>query len=280
MSSIDATTLRLVVFGGVFLVMACWELLAPRRPLTVSKARRWLSNLGILTIDVVTLRVLMPFAALAAAVYAHAQGWGLLNYLELPLWLAALVAVVALDFFIYVQHRLFHAVPLFWRLHQVHHTDLDFDVTTGVRFHPVEILLSMVIKMGAIFVLGAPLVAVLIFEVLLNATSMFNHSNVRLPERIDRFIRSVIVTPDMHRVHHSVVPRETDSNFGFNLTWWDRLLGTYRAQPAAGHIGMRIGLQGLQDEKVERLGTMLLLPFKTNQAADSTAETPQGRGQL
>jgi len=280
MSNIDATTLRLVFFVGVFLVMACWELLAPRRALTVNKARRWLSNLGILLIDVVTLRVLMPFAALAAAAYAQSQGWGLLNYFDVSSWLAVLVGVVSLDFVIYVQHRLFHAVPLFWRLHQVHHSDLDIDITTGVRFHPVEILLSMVIKMGAIFILGAPVLAVLVFEVILNATSMFNHSNVRLPERIDRLIRAVIVTPDMHRVHHSVVPRETDSNFGFNLTWWDRLLGTYRAQPAAGHIRMRIGLEEYRDEKVERLGTMLLLPFTGNTAVDTTPDTQQTGGQL
>ena len=280
MSDMDATSIRLAVFAGIFVVMACWELLAPRRALTVKKSRRWFSNLGILVIDVVALRVLMPFAALAAASAAQSQGWGLLNYIDMPVWLAVFAGVVALDFVIYTQHRLFHAVPVFWRLHQVHHSDLDIDVTTGIRFHPIEILLSMLIKIGAIFVLGTPVIAVLVFEVILNATSMFNHSNVRLPERIDRLIRAVIVTPDMHRVHHSVIRSETDSNFGFNLSMWDRLFGTYRAQPAAGHIGMSIGLEEYRDESIERLGTMLLLPFKTSPREETTPEARQSGGQV
>lgn len=212
--------------------------------------------------NVLLARIAVPVTAVSSAIIAEKRGWGLLHLVDWPDWLEVVLAVVALDFAIYLQHVLFHAVPLFWRLHLVHHADLDFDVTTGVRFHTLEILLSALIKLAAVILIGVPAIGVLAFEVLLNATSMFNHSNIRLPEWLDRVLRLVIVTPDMHRVHHSVVPRETNSNFGFNLPWWDRLLGTYRAQPEEGHVEMEIGLSPLRDERqVDRLPGMLLLPF-------------------
>jgi sterol desaturase/sphingolipid hydroxylase (fatty acid hydroxylase superfamily) len=263
MNLIDhAAVFRLGFFGGVLALMAVWELRAPRRRLTTAKPVRWLSNLGLVALDTVVVRFLVPLGAVGTALVAKERGWGLFNNVTLPGWLAVVLAVVALDFVIYLQHVLFHAVPILWRLHLVHHADLDFDVSTGVRFHTLEILLSLGIKMGAGVLLGAPALAVLTFEVLLNATSMFSHGNVRLPGWLDRVLRLVVVTPDMHRVHHSVHPRETNSNFGFNLPWWDFLLGTYRAQPAAGHEGMKIGLEQFRNERVaDRLHWMLALPF-------------------
>ncbi|MDX1698011.1 MAG: sterol desaturase family protein, partial [Thiohalobacterales bacterium] len=207
-------------------------------------------------------RLLFPAAAVGVALYAQSRGWGLLNLLDMPAWLAIVIAVVLLDLAIYVQHFTFHAVPLLWRLHRVHHADLDFDVTTGARFHPIEIILSMLIKFGVIILLGAPVLAVVIFEVLLNATSMFNHGNVRIPRALDRLIRLFIVTPDMHRVHHSHRDYETNSNFGFNLSCWDRLFGTYRDQPVDGHTGMVIGIDTWRDPAhCVRLPGLLLLPF-------------------
>lgn len=195
------------------------------------------------------------------ALLAEERGWGLLNNVVLPHWVAILLAVLLLDLAIYLQHVMFHAIPMFWRLHMVHHADLDFDVTTGVRFHTIEIILSMCIKMALVMLLGPPAVAVVIFEVALNGTSLFNHGNVRLPINLDRYLRLFVVTPDMHRVHHSVVAHETNSNFGFNLPWWDRIFGTYRDQPAAGHDDMTIGLTQYRDTKVTRLHWMLILPF-------------------
>ena len=195
------------------------------------------------------------------AALVEKEGWGLLNNFSPPYWISVLAAIVALDFAIYLQHVMVHAVPLFWRLHRMHHADLDFDVTTGARFHPVEILLSMGIKLGVVAVLGPPVVAVVIFEVLLNGSSMFNHSNIRLPLWLDRVLRWFVVTPDMHRVHHSVIPRETNSNFGFNLPWWDRLFGTYRAQPEAGHEAMTIGISQFREPKYLRLDRLLLQPL-------------------
>ena len=253
--------IRLVCFGGVFAVMALWELVAPRRPLAQSKIVRWSSNLGIVVVNTVLVRLLFPVAAMGVAVLAEERGWGLLNTVEWTSAAAVIVSVVALDFAIYLQHVMFHAVPALWRLHRMHHADLDFDVTTGLRFHPVEIILSILIKMAAIAVLGPPVVAVLIFEVVLNATSMFNHGNVRLPGAIDRPLRWLVVTPDMHRVHHSVVAAETNSNFGFNLPWWDRLFGTYREQPAAGHDGITIGIEMFRDAAALHLHRMLIQPF-------------------
>ena len=254
--------IRLGAFTGALALLAAWELLAPRRPLTAGRRRRWPGNLGIVVVDTLVVRVLFPTAAVGLALLADARGWGLLNQVAIPEWAAILVAILALDLVIYTQHVLFHAVPLLWRLHRMHHADLDFDVTTGIRFHPVEILLSMLIKLAAVVVLGAPALGVMVFEIVLNATSMFNHSNIRLPAGADRRLRRIMVTPDMHRVHHSIVARETHSNFGFNLPWWDRLFGTYRAQPAAGHEGMTVGLPGFRDPAELRLDRMLLQPLR------------------
>lgn len=254
--------IRLSFFFGVFAVMAAWELLAPRRVLTVSKAVRWTNNIGLVFLNSIILRLIFPAAAVGVAFFAAENGWGLLNYHELPFLAAVILSVVVMDFIIYLQHVMVHAVPLLWRVHRVHHADLDFDVTTGARFHPIEIVLSMLIKFATIVVLGPPVVAVVIFEVVLNAMAMFNHSNVRLPLGLDRVLRLIVVTPDMHRVHHSVEDNETNSNFGFNLSIWDRLFGTYIAQPRGGHEGMTIGIHGYRDAKqVDQLPGMLVLPF-------------------
>lgn len=254
--------IRLSCFVGVFAIMTFWELLAPRRVLSVGKPWRWGSNLGLVFLNSLLLRFIAPLGAVGIALFAKSQGWGLFNVIDVPNWLAIGASVVILDFAIYLQHVMFHAVPLFWRLHMVHHADLDIDVTTGLRFHTVEILLSMGIKAAVVLLLGPPAVAVLIFEVVLNATSMFNHSNVRMPLGVDRVVRWLLVTPNMHCVHHSVYPQETNSNFGFNLPWWDRLLGTYRDQPAEGYTGMTLGLTEFRDEHIaNRLHWMLLLPF-------------------
>lgn len=255
--------IRLAFFVGILIAMGIWEQLAPKRKRVAARGRRWLSHIAISFINTAAVRLLLPATAVGMALIAESAGWGLLNRFAVPYWLALIGGVVALDFTIYLQHVMFHAVPLLWRVHRVHHADLDFDVTTGIRFHPLEILLSMLIKYVAIVALGVPAAAVLIFEVLLNATSMFNHGNVRLPRALDRWLRLVVVTPDMHRVHHSVAAPETNSNFGFNLPWWDRLLGTYKDQPEAGHQGMTIGLEGWRDETLlERLPGILLLPFR------------------
>ncbi len=254
--------IRLASFFGILFLMAAWEVRAPCRPLSLPRRVRWSSNLGLVALNSIVLRLLFPAAGLGIAVFAQQQGWGLFNHFPLPLFAAVVVSVVALDFLIYLQHVMMHAVPVFWRLHRVHHVDLDFDCTTGARFHPVEIVLSMLIKAAAILLLGPPLLAVVIFEVLLNATAMFNHGNVQLPRGLDRLLRSFIVTPDMHRVHHSIEENETNSNFGFSLSWWDRLCGTYRDQPRAGHQGMTIGIRELRDpQQVDRLPGMLALPF-------------------
>lgn len=265
-------SLRAAAFAGVFLVLALAELWHPRRPQEHGRRVRWPSNLGIVVLDSLVVRVLFPTAVVGVALAVEARGWGLLNLLPVPSGLAVLTSVVLLDLAIYAQHVAFHRVPLLWRLHRMHHADLEFDVTTGLRFHPVEIVLSVLIKMAVVTLLGAPAVAVLIFEVLLNATSMFNHSNLRLPDRLDAAVRLVLVTPDMHRVHHSVVPRETHSNFGFSLAWWDRLFGTYRAAPEAGHDGMTIGLPQFRDPSELRLDRMLLQPLRDE---DASAPVPR-----
>jgi sterol desaturase/sphingolipid hydroxylase (fatty acid hydroxylase superfamily) len=255
--------IRVGFFVGVFALMGLWEVVLPRRALTVSKALRWGNNLGLVVLNTVLLRLLFPLAAVGVAAFAVANGWGLLNHFQVPFWIGAPVAVVALDFVIWLQHVMVHAVPALWRLHRVHHADLDDDLTTGTRFHPLEIVLSMLIKFAAIAVIGPPVLAIVIFEILLNATSMFNHGNVGIATRVDRVLRWFIVTPDMHRVHHSAEVDETNSNFGFNLPWWDRLFGTYREQPRAGHVNMTIGIRGHTDPReVARLDGMLLLPFK------------------
>ena len=252
--------IRLGFFFGVLTIMAIWELFAPRRKLSTSKTGRWTNNLSLVIVNSILLRLIFPVTAVGVALIAAERQWGLLNNAGLPVWLAVIMAVVMLDLVIYLQHVIFHAVPTLWRLHMVHHTDLDIDVTTGNRFHPLEIILSMLIKMAAVTVIGPPVMAVIIFEVVLNATSMFNHSNVRLPKPVDRVLRLFIVTPDMHRVHHSVIKRETNSNYGFNLPWWDRMFGTYRDQPAAGHIAMTIGLEQYRDPAQLTLPRLFILP--------------------
>ena len=255
-------TIRLGFFFGVFAIMALWEIKAPRRTLTISKAIRWTNNLGLVFFNSFILRLIFPAAAVGVAAFAAENGWGLLNHFEVTFPLAVVISVVAMDFVIYLQHVLVHAVPTLWRLHRVHHADLDFDVTTGARFHPIEIILSMLIKFATIVVLGPPLVAVVIFEVVLNAMAMFNHGNVRLPLGLDRVLRFIVVTPDMHRVHHSVEDNEANSNFGFNLSIWDRIFGTYINQPRDGHGGMTIGIHQYRETKqVSWLPGMLALPF-------------------
>src|SRR5215467_5034842 len=256
--------IRLATFGGVFVAMAIWEVIGPRRKQTIGRGRRWPNNLGVVAVNTLLLRILFPTTAVGLAFLSEARGLGLFNVIALPAWAGVLGSVVILDLAIYLQHVLFHAVPALWRLHRMHHADLEFDVSTGLRFHPIEILLSMLIKFTVVAALGAPAVAVLIFEVLLNATSMFNHGNVRVSSGLDRTLRWIIVTPDMHRVHHSVLSRETNSNFGFNLPWWDRLFGTYRAQPAAGHANMTIGIEQFRDPRELGLDRMLLQPLRSD----------------
>ena len=254
--------IRLAALVGVLAVMAAWELLAPRRHQAAERPLRWSSNLGLVVLDAVLVRILVPTTAVGIGLLAEQRGWGLFHSFAVPGWLAILVSVIVLDLAIYLQHVLFHAVPALWRLHRMHHADLAFDVTTGVRFHPIEILLSMLIKLAVVAALGAPALAVLLFEVLLNATSMFSHGNVRLSRRLDGMLRWIVVTPDMHRVHHSVEVPETNSNFGFNLPWWDRMFGTYCAQPTAGHDAMTIGIEQFRDRSELRLDRMLLQPFR------------------
>ena len=257
------TTIRLGCFFGIFGLMALWEWLAPKRALSVSKAVRWANNLGIVVLNSFLVRLVFPAAGVGMAVFAEAGHWGLLHHYEVPFWAAVVISVVLLDFVIYLQHVMVHAIPVLWRLHRVHHADLDFDVTTGARFHPIEIILSMLIKFAAIVLLGPPVLAVVMFEVLLNATAMFNHGNVALAKNLDRTLRWIVVTPDMHRVHHSVEDDETNSNFGFNLPWWDRLFGTYRDQPRAGHEQMTIGISTYREQKwCSWLPGMLAMPFR------------------
>lgn len=254
--------IRMSFFLGILVSMAVWELLAPRRRAEIPRVVRWANNLGLVVLDTIIVRLAYPVAAVGLALMAEQKGWGLFNLLGTADWLAIVLAVIALDLAIYLQHVLFHAVPALWRLHRMHHADVDFDVTTGLRFHPLEILISMGIKMGLVVALGPPAVAVLIFEVLLNGTAMFNHSNIRLPHSVDRVLRLFVVTPDMHRVHHSVDRAEADSNFGFNLPWWDRLLGTYTAQPKFGHEGMKIGIGQFRSTRDHWLDRLLVQPLR------------------
>ena len=255
-------TIRLSAFLGIFAIMAIWEVYAPRRQRLFTRLQRWTSNLGIVVLNTLILRLLFPTAAIGMAAYANTQNWGLLNNLDILDWLKVLIAFILLDLVIYLQHVMVHAVPALWRLHRVHHADPDYDLTTGARFHPIEIVLSMVIKIATIAALGPPVVAVIIFEVVLNGMAMFNHGNVKLPKLLDNILRWLLVTPDMHRVHHSVEAQETNSNFGFNLSVWDRLMGTYCEQPRLGQTDMTIGISTLQDPKLTtRLSGMLLIPF-------------------
>jgi sterol desaturase/sphingolipid hydroxylase (fatty acid hydroxylase superfamily) len=253
---------RLVFLFSILAIMAAWEVAAPRRRQGILRLLRWSNNLGVVVIDTVLVRLAFPVLAVGMASLAAERGWGLLNIFQIPSWLAFLVSLLIFDLAIYLQHVMFHAVPALWRLHRMHHADLEFDVTTGLRFHPLEILISMGLKLALVVVFGPPAIAVLVFEVLLNGTAMFNHSNVRLPLALDRVLRLVVVTPDMHRVHHSILPRETNSNFGFNLPWWDRLLGTYRAQPRAGHEDMTIGIAQFRTPRDLWLDQMLIQPLR------------------
>lgn len=269
----NETIIRLSSFFGVFGLMAAWEITASRRLLNDSKVRRWFSNLAIVVINTLVVRVVFSTTAVSVAFLTEEKGWGLLNAVDWPVGLTFLAAVVALDFVLYLQHVMFHAVPFLWRFHMMHHADLDVDVTTGARFHPVEIIFSFIIKMAAIVLLGPPAQAVLIFEVFLNATAMFNHSNIRMPRSLDHALRWIVVTPDMHRIHHSVIRGETNSNFGFNIPWWDRLLGTYRPDPRLGHEKMVLGLEQFRDPTRLGLWGMLVLPF-----TGETGTYPMNRG--
>ena len=255
--------LRLAAFAGIFLAVGCWEAARPRRQRFFARTARWPHNLGLLAIDIVAARLIAPGAAIAVAIAAESGNWGLLHTVGLPAWANMVVAVILLDLAIYFQHVMFHAVPTLWRLHRVHHADLDFDVTTGIRFHPVEILLSILIKCAAVAAIGAPAVAVLVFEVLLNATSVFNHANASIPAGVERWLRWLVVTPDMHRIHHSIRYDESSSNFGFNLPWWDRLFGTCKSEPAAGHEAMIIGVDAFRDPGERRLSRLLFQPFRS-----------------
>jgi sterol desaturase/sphingolipid hydroxylase (fatty acid hydroxylase superfamily) len=265
--------IRVVFFLGIFGLVAVWEAMAPRRRRQLARRLRWPSNLGIVALNTAVVRLSFPISAVALALLCGQRGWGLLNNVELSRSVAIVLAVLALDLALYLQHVLFHAVPALWRLHRMHHADLDVDVTTGARFHPIEILASMVVKLAAVAALGAPAEAVLAFEILLNATSMFNHANIRMPAACDHVLRWIFVTPDMHRVHHSIVPQETNSNFGFNVPWWDRLFGTYRPQPAAGHEAMTIGIGQFRAPREQWLDRMLTQPFR-----EDAADYPLGGG--
>lgn len=254
--------IRLSSFVLVFAVFAVWEVLKPRRTWLYSKGVRWLNNLGIVLLNTFVIRLVVPFTAVATATIAQQQDLGLFNSVQMPAWLSIIMTVLIMDAALYFQHLAFHHVPFLWRLHRMHHADLDFDVTTGIRFHPFEILLSLIIKIAVVLMLGAPVAAVVIFEVLLSATSLFNHANIHIPARVDKVLRRFLVTPDMHRVHHSIVMRETNSNFGFNLPWWDYLFKTYRAQPGAGHVDMTIGIEHFRTPRDLWLDLLLVQPFR------------------
>ncbi|MCG9699788.1 sterol desaturase family protein [Vibrio natriegens] len=258
----DPAWIRLGCFVGVLLLCTLWENVLPRKVLTVSRAFRWVNNLSLVALNSVVIALVMPIAAFQAAFIASEHQWGLFQLLSLPDWLNVLLSIILLDFIIYVQHVIFHRVPVLWKLHRMHHADLDIDVTTGARFHPIEILISMVIKIGAVFMLGVSPIAIVMFEIILNASAMFNHSNAKLALPVDAWLRKAIVTPDMHRVHHSVIPRETHSNFGFFLSVWDRMFSTYRAQPELGHEHVVIGLPDIRDKQEQRLDKLLTQPFR------------------
>ncbi|HEU0220917.1 MAG TPA: sterol desaturase family protein [Paracoccaceae bacterium] len=256
---------RLAIFLGIFAALALWEVAAPRRSRALRRRDRWLTNWAISILDVLTLRAMalvLPLLAIGAAADAGEKGWGLLNQISLPLWAEIVITLLVFDFAIWAQHVLMHRFPLLWRLHRVHHADRDFDVTTAIRFHPVEIALSMLIKIGLAYLIGPPVLGVLLFEVILNGMAMFNHANINLPQAVDRWLRLLVVTPDMHRVHHSIYRAEHDANYGFNLSVWDRLFGSYVPAPRDGHERMAIGLAPWQDQRPARLGWSLMLPFR------------------
>ncbi|MEE9314141.1 MAG: sterol desaturase family protein [Rhizobiaceae bacterium] len=253
--------IRLGVFVGLFALFALTEYFTPRRKLTMLKSHRWFTNIAIIILDGALVRVIFPAAAVGVALWANANGWGLFNLIEVPFWLAALISIVVLDFAVWWSHLLSHKIPLLWRIHRMHHSDRDIDVSTAIRFHPIEIIVSMAWKVCWVIALGAPAVAVILFEILLNGLALFNHSNTKLPLWLDAIVRKLIVTPDMHRVHHSIIVSETDSNYGFNLSIWDRMFSTYTAQPKLGHDDMIIGIEEWQDEGPTKLGWTLSVPF-------------------
>lgn len=255
---------RLSFFFGSLGLVGLWEILSPKRTLTAPKAWRWANNLGITFLNSLILRFFFPILAVGMAILAQERGWGIFNVIDLPIWLATILAIIIQDLIIYGQHALFHHVPIFWRLHKVHHADIDYDVTTGARFHPIEICLSMGIKLGVVVVLGPPIVAVILFEIILSSMAMFNHANAKLPAKLDAVLRLIVVTPDMHRVHHSIKYQEFNRNFGFNLAIWDRLFGTYKASPDAGHTKMTIGLPEYQKQKKQSALWILTLPFRSS----------------
>ena len=255
--------IRITIFFTVFIVVALWEITSPRKKLVRSKLQRWVNNIGLVFLNTLVLRLIFPAAAIGMTLAVQEKGWGLLNQFDLPLLLSTFITIILLDFVIYVQHVLVHIVPLLWRLHRGHQADPDYDVNTGARFHPLEIILSMIIKFGAIIILGPPVLGVLLFEIILNASAMFNHANGRLPLSLDVILRQLVVTPDMHRVHHSVERDETDSNYGFFLSIWDRIFKTYRDQPRAGHDEMVIGIKEYNNaSEVTDLRGIMTLPFK------------------
>jgi sterol desaturase/sphingolipid hydroxylase (fatty acid hydroxylase superfamily) len=258
--------IRFLAFAAIFAAMAAFELVAPRLERDEMrgawKSRRWMTNISVVVISSICLRILFPLAAVGAALWAQSSDSGLFNSIDVPTWIAAIAAFVILDFAIWLEHWASHRIPILWRIHRVHHSDRGFDLTTALRFHPLEIVISMAWKVLVVILVGAPPVAVLVFEIVLNGASMFNHANARLPGRLDRALRLFIVTPDMHRVHHSSEMRETNSNYGFNFSFWDRLFRTYRAEPMAGHHGIEIGLKEYRDDAPARLGWSLLLPFR------------------
>jgi sterol desaturase/sphingolipid hydroxylase (fatty acid hydroxylase superfamily) len=268
-------TTRMAVFLIVLGGMALWELWSPRRRVEVPRVLRWSNNLALVVIDTFVVRLMFPLAAVGLAITMQGQGWGLFNVIGLPIWSEVIISVVLLDFAIYLQHVVFHHVPVLWRLHRMHHADIEIDVTTGLRFHPLEIVLSMAFKLLLVLVLGPPAIAVLIFEVVLNASALFNHSNIHLPKSVDSVLRLIIVTPDMHRVHHSIDPRETNSNYGFNVPWWDRLLGTYIAQPKAGHDDMVIGIELFRARRELWIDRMILQPLRRDKRLDNADDLPK-----
>lgn len=262
--AVSPELVRLILFAGFFMLLALAEAIWQRRPLTVSKSRRWQTNVGIILLDTLIVRLLFPVLPTSLAALAHAKGWGVFVLLGLHGWLELVSGLIVLDLIIYIQHRAFHRIPLFWRIHRMHHTDLDLDVSSGTRFHPIEITLSLLIKMTAVLLLGIAPTTVLLFEILLNACSLFNHANLALPQAVDRWLRLILITPDMHRVHHSVIPSETDSNFGFCQPWWDRLLDTYQGQPRDGHSQMTIGLHEYRNIRELGLLRLLRIPFEAS----------------
>jgi len=253
--------IRLIGFIAVLAVMLFWERHATKRPMVYSKSIRHLSNYGVMIIGAVLARVLIPVFPVAVAIYASQENQGLLNFLNSPFWLAFFLSFVFLDLLIYFQHRLFHRIPVFWAIHRMHHSDTELDVSSGIRFHPLEIIISLIIKIAAVYLLGAPAIAVMTFEVVLTAASLFNHANIHIHQHTDCLLRCVLVTPDMHRVHHSSIPAEYDKNFGFNISWWDWIFGTYQGQPRKGHLGMVIGLRDFRNNRDMWLDRLLLQPF-------------------